>query len=48
MLLCGMYLPETVTDGVALGAYLKESRSVCLRVQEVGEHTTFTLDYHRG
>lgn len=46
--LCGMYLPETVTDGVALGAYLKESRSVCLRVQEVGEHTTFTLDYHRG
>lgn len=46
--LCGMYLPETVTDGVALGAYLKESPSVRLRVQEVGEHTTFTLDYHRG
>lgn len=44
---CGMYLPETVTDGVALGRYLKEHTSVELCVQEVGEETAFRLRYER-
>ena len=44
---CGMYLPETVTDGVALGAYLKESDAVRLCVQEVGQQNAFDLTYER-
>lgn len=44
---CGMYLPETVTDGVALGAYLKNSTAVRLCVQEVGQYTAFPLTYAR-
>ena len=44
---CGMYLPETVTDGVALGAYLQESSCVRLCVQEVGQFTAFDLPYDR-
>jgi len=44
---CGMYLPETVTDGVALGAYLKNSTTLRLCVQEVGEMTAFEKVYTR-
>ena len=44
---CGIYLPETITDGVQLGQYLKAADSVCLRVQEVGEMTAFDLPYSK-
>ena len=44
---CGMYLPETVTDGVALGTYLKNSTTLRLCVQEVGEMTAFEKTYTR-
>ena len=44
---CGMYLPETVTDGVALGTYLKNSTTLHLCVQEVGEMTAFEKVYTR-
>jgi len=44
---CGMYLPETVTDGVALGVYLKNSTTVRLCVQEVGQQTAFRITYDR-
>lgn len=44
---CGMYLPETVTDGIALGAYLKSSDPVKLCVQEVGQYSAFPLTYAR-
>lgn len=45
---CGMYLPETVTDGITLGAYLKNSSTVRLCVQEVGEQTAFQMTYDRN
>jgi len=44
---CGMYLPETVTDGVALGVYLKNSTTVRQCVQEVGQQTAFRITYDR-
>lgn len=44
---CGVYLPETVTTGVELGAYLKNSTTLRLCVQEVGEMTTFEKVYTR-
>jgi len=44
---CGMYLPESVRDGVTLGQYLKTARSVTLRVQEVGGMTAFDKQYYR-
>jgi predicted metal-dependent phosphoesterase TrpH len=44
---CGMYLPEKVTTGVELGAYLKNSTTLRLCVQEVGEMTTFEKVYTR-
>lgn len=44
---CGMYLPETITDGVRLGQYLKNAEAVRLRVQEVGELTAFDMEYRK-
>lgn len=44
---CGVYLPETVTTGVELGAYLKNSTTLRLCVQEVGEMTAFEKVYTR-
>lgn len=44
---CGMYLPESIADGVALGRYLRESAAVRLRVQEVGQTAAFDLDYSK-
>ncbi len=32
---CGMYLPDDITDGVMLGAYLKQTEKCCLLVQEI-------------
>ena len=42
---CGMYLPDSITDGVQLGQYLKTADAVRLRVQEVGEMTAFDMQY---
>ena len=44
---CGMYLPETVTSGVLLGNYLKETATVTLCVQEVGQQESFRVSYSR-
>ena len=44
---CGMYLPETVTSGVLLGNYLKETATVTLCVQEVGQQESFQVRYSR-
>ena len=44
---CGMYLPDSITDGVQLGQYLKTADTVRLRVQEVGEMTAFDMEYRK-
>ena len=44
---CGMYLPDSVTDGVQLGQYLKTANSVRLRVQEVGEMSAYDMEYRK-
>jgi len=31
---CGMYLPDSITDGVALGRYIADAKQVKLRVHE--------------
>ena len=44
---CGMYLPDTITDGVQLGQYLKTADTVKLRVQEIGEMTAYDMQYSK-
>jgi predicted metal-dependent phosphoesterase TrpH len=44
---CGMYLPESVTDGVLLGEYLKSTTTVELCIQEVGQTEAFRATYCR-
>lgn len=44
---CGMYLPETITNSVQFGQYLKSTDTVRLRVQEVGELTAFDMEYNK-
>lgn len=44
---CGMYLPDSITDGVQLGQYLKRADVVRLRIQEVGEMTAFDMEYRK-
>ncbi len=34
---CGMYLPDTVTDGISLGEYIKNTNSVELLINDYGE-----------
>ena len=42
---CGMYLPDSVTTGEALGAYLKEADTLRMCVQEVDGSTPFDVIY---
>jgi len=42
---CGTYLPETVSDPVALGKYLAETGQIRLRVHEVNEPTYSEMEF---
>ena len=42
---CGMYLPDSVTTGEALGAYLMEADTLRMCVQEVDGSTPFDVIY---
>ena len=44
---CGVYLPDSIMDGVQLGQYLKTADTVCLRVQEVGEMIACDMQYSK-
>lgn len=44
---CGMYLPTEITDGVALGTYLRDTETVRLAVQEVDAHEPYDVVYTR-
>ena len=44
---CGMYLLDTITDGIQLGQFLKTADTVKLRVQWVGEMTAYDKEYSR-
>ena len=43
---CGAYLPETVTDGVSLGKYLAEAKTLTMTVHEPGGEV-FSVEYER-
>ena len=45
---CGMYLPDSIADGVQLGQYLKTAQTVKLRVQEVGQMTAYDMEYRKN
>lgn len=45
---CGIYLPETVTNGVELGAYLSSANEIRLCVHEVGESAPHDVTYTRN
>lgn len=44
---CGMYLPDSITEGRALGSYLASAEKVCLAVQEVDGSNPFDVLYRR-
>ena len=44
---CGVYLPDSITDGVQLGQYLKQTDTLNLRVQEVGEMIAYDMEYSK-
>ena len=46
--LCGVYLPDDITDGVALGAYLKTAKEIDLLVQEVDGSPSYGVTYTRN
>lgn len=45
---CGVYLPDTITNGVELGAYLASANEVTLCVQEVDERISHDVVYTRS
>jgi len=45
---CGVYLPDDLADGVALGNYLKNAKEIHLLVQEVDGSTPHAVTYRRG
>ncbi len=44
---CGVYLPDTLTDSLAVGRYLREARDISLCVQEPNTTKAYTLAYAR-
>ena len=45
---CGTYIPDTVTDGIALGAFLAETDRIMLRIHEVGAQSAFEAEFVKG
>ena len=45
---CGVYLPDDLADGVALGNYLKNAKEIHLLVQEVDGSTPHRVTYRRS
>ena len=44
---CGVYLPDEIADGVALGTYLKEAKEIHLLVQEVDGSPAYEVSFPR-
>ena len=44
---CGTYLPDTITDGIALGAYLHNTDQIKLRIHEPNTETYYETNYTR-
>lgn len=45
---CGMYLPDSISDGVGLGEYLRKADSVKLLVHEPNTECAREIDFTRG
>ena len=45
--LCGTFLPDTITDSIALGAYLRAAQTVRMQVHEPCTQSPYNFSYTR-